>query len=57
LRDLVRVEVLATLGDAGGVLVVDETGFLKKGAHSAGVARQYTPAETGISTTSADATL
>jgi SRSO17 transposase len=41
LRDLVRAEVLTTLGDPGGVLVVDETGFLKKGAHSAGVARQY----------------
>src|SRR3546814_9096249 len=24
-----------------GVLVVDETGFLKKGVHSAGIARQY----------------
>ena len=41
LRDLVRSDVLATLGDAGGVLVVDETGFLKKGTHSIGVARQY----------------
>jgi SRSO17 transposase len=41
LRDLVRAEVLTALGDAGGVLVVDETGFLKKGTHSAGVARQY----------------
>lgn len=30
------------LGDPGGVLVVDETGFLKKGAKSCGVARQYT---------------
>ena len=26
---------------AGGVLVVDETGFLKKGTKSCGVARQY----------------
>lgn len=29
------------LGDPQAVLVVDETGFLKKGQHSAGVARQY----------------
>src|SRR5581483_1469877 len=29
------------LGDPGGVLVVDETGFLKKGTKSCGVARQY----------------
>src|SRR6195952_4253234 len=41
LRDLVRSKVVATLGDAGGVLVVDETGFLQKGTHSVGVARQY----------------
>lgn len=27
--------------DEGGILIVDETGFLKKGEHSAGVARQY----------------
>ncbi|HVK19272.1 MAG TPA: IS701 family transposase [Fimbriiglobus sp.] len=30
------------LGDPDGVLIVDETGFLKKGAKSCGVARQYT---------------
>lgn len=29
------------LGDPAGVLIVDETGFLKKGAKSCGVARQY----------------
>lgn len=32
---------MEALGDADGVLVVDETGFLKKGEHSVGVARQY----------------
>lgn len=41
LRELVQDYVMASLGDADGVLVVDETGFLKKGAHSVGVARQY----------------
>jgi SRSO17 transposase len=30
------------LGDPAGVLVVDETGFLKQGTKSCGVARQYT---------------
>jgi len=29
------------LGDAQAVGIIDETAFLKKGTHSAGVARQY----------------
>jgi hypothetical protein len=33
--------VVEHLGDPGGVLVVDETGFVKKGTKSAGVQRQY----------------
>src|SRR3954466_6744505 len=40
-RDLCRDHAVERLGAAGAVLVVDETGFLKKGRHSAGVARQY----------------
>jgi len=40
-RDDVRGYVARHLGAADGVLVVDETGFLKKGARSAGVQRQY----------------
>ena len=40
-RDDVRAYVVEQLGDPGGVLVVDETGFLKKGTKSAGVQRQY----------------
>ena len=40
-RDELRLYVIQPLGDANGVLVLDETGLLKKGEHSAGVARQY----------------
>lgn len=40
-RDTLRAYVLEQLGDEHGVLVIDETGFLKKGTKSAGVARQY----------------
>ena len=36
-----RTYVVEHLGDPGGVLVLDETGFVKKGSKSAGVQRQY----------------
>jgi SRSO17 transposase len=41
-RDDLRGYVIEHLGDPGAVLVVDETGDLKKGTASAGVQRQYT---------------
>ena len=40
-RDDLRGYVLDQLGDPSGVMVADETGFLKKGTKSAGVQRQY----------------
>src|SRR5918994_6284237 len=40
-RDDLSAYVREHLGDPGGVLIVDETGFLKKGTKSAGVQRQY----------------
>lgn len=40
-RDDLTRYVAEHLGDSAGVLVVDETGFLKKGRKSCGVARQY----------------
>ena len=41
LRNDLRPYVVEHLGTPQGVLVVDETGFIKKGQRSAGVARQY----------------
>lgn len=40
-RDDVRDYVVEHLGDDAGVLIVDDTGFVKKGTGSAGVQRQY----------------
>ena len=40
-RDDVRGFIAGRLGDAAGVLICDETGFLKKGTGSVGVQRQY----------------
>ena len=41
-RDDLRQVVVDRFGDPDAVLVVDETGDLKKGVHSVGVQRQYT---------------
>jgi SRSO17 transposase len=41
-RDDVRDYVVEHLGDPGAVLVIDETGDLKKGTTTVGVQRQYT---------------
>jgi len=40
-RDVLRQYVTDTLGSSEGTLVLDETGFIKKGQCSAGVQRQY----------------
>jgi SRSO17 transposase len=40
-RDELRTYIGQHLADPEAVLVLDETGFLKQGRHSAGVARQY----------------
>jgi SRSO17 transposase len=40
-RDELLRYTIEVFGDADGIGVVDETGFLKKGSHSVGVKRQY----------------
>ena len=40
-RDDVREYVIERLGEPDGVLIADDTGFIKKGTRSAGVQRQY----------------
>uniref|UniRef100_UPI0038B85D5E IS701 family transposase n=1 Tax=Catenuloplanes japonicus TaxID=33876 RepID=UPI0038B85D5E len=41
-RDDVRDYLVGHLGEPSGVLIADDTGFIKKGVRSAGVQRQYT---------------
>jgi SRSO17 transposase len=41
IRDDLQKYVADTLGEDGGVLIIDDTGFIKKGTTSAGVQRQY----------------
>ena len=40
-RDQLQSYVREMIADLGGMLVIDETGFLKKGKKSVGVQRQY----------------
>lgn len=40
-RDDLQTYVADNLGEDGGVLILDDTGFIKKGTTSAGVQRQY----------------
>src|SRR5712692_11395662 len=40
-RDDLRAYVVEHLGHPSGILIIDETGFVKKGSKSAGVQRQY----------------
>ncbi|MFJ6632608.1 IS701 family transposase [Streptomyces sp. NPDC091376] len=41
IRDDLQEYVAGKLGEVGGVLIIDDTGFIKKGSTSAGVQRQY----------------
>ncbi|MER6374730.1 transposase [Streptomyces mirabilis] len=41
IRDDLQQYVADKLGEDGGVLIIDDTGFIKKGTTSAGVQRQY----------------
>ncbi|MFJ4469578.1 IS701 family transposase [Streptomyces sp. NPDC089424] len=41
IRDALQEYVAEKLGDTAGVLIIDDTGFIKKGTVSAGVQRQY----------------
>lgn len=47
-RDDLRAYVVEHFGDVEAVLLVDETGFLKRGEKSVGVARQYSGTAGGI---------
>ncbi|MBV9308065.1 MAG: IS701 family transposase [Acidobacteriaceae bacterium] len=47
-RDDLQQYIVEHLGDPNGVLIVDETGFLKKGEGSVGVQRQYSGTAGGI---------
>src|SRR5271169_7044487 len=49
-REIVREYALETLAEETAVLVIDETGFLKQGKASCGVARQYTGSAGKITT-------
>ena len=50
MRDDVREYVVEHLHDEDVVLVVDETGDVKKGTHTVGVQRQYTSTAGRIAT-------
>ncbi|MET7926650.1 transposase [Streptomyces sp. NPDC005349] len=41
IRDDLQEYVASKLGEADGILIIDDTGFIKKGTTSAGVQRQY----------------